>query len=653
MGSHRAYYDAPLSEFLSASIDSVIGIIAQLHTQQLDFAQTAAWKSEISDLKQWLSGETDGHIFLEFSIPRMGKRADVVLIAHGIVFVIEFKVGSDAFHSADRRQTEGYALDLKNFHLGSHDAVIVPVLIATGASSASIVLRSNDDLVYDVINSNGKNLMQILVSVSLDNPGRQLDAKEWAASPYRPTPTIIEAAQALYADHSVDEIARNDAGAKNLAETSTRLQEIIHDARLGGRKAICFVTGVPGSGKTLVGLNLATSRDDEEQAVFLSGNGPLVEVLREALARDEADRTSGMNREAARRKVRSFIQNVHHFRDEALQTDGPPHEHVVVFDEAQRAWDRENTSRFMRTKRGQMDFDKSEPSFLLEYMDRHQDWCVVIALIGGGQEINTGEAGLVEWRDAVSKTFPNWDVHYSDRINTDEYAGTKDLFTSISNHASPEPRLHLATSMRSFRAERLSAFVHYLVNGESQRARHELEGIRATYPIALTRDLEVARDWLRAHARGTDAIGIVAASKALRLKPHGIFVKNDPDIVNWFLNPPEDIRSSHMLEDVATEFDIQGLELDWVAVGWDADFSMMNGQFVHRTFRGTRWQNLNTDSDKRYLQNAYRVLLTRARQGMVIFVPKGSETDATRHPSWYDGTYEYLKKCGIEELDVD
>lgn len=447
----------------------------------------------------------------------------------------------------------------------------------------------------------------------------------------------------------MEEISRSEAGAQNLSHTADYISSVIERSKGEGRKSICFVTGVPGSGKTLAGLNIATVRmqaDADEHAVFMSGNGPLVAVLREALAQDasEAAKLAGarLSMGECRRRASTFVQNIHHFRDEHLVSDAPPIEHVVVFDEAQRAWTREQTSSFMQKKHGQIGFDMSEPTFLLSVMDRHQDWCTVVCLIGGGQEINTGEAGLSEWYSALSTSFPDWDMHISDVISGSDYWGDDDGAQVITElGAQTTPSLHLAVSVRSFRAERVSEFVGAVIQGRVADAAALAEALQ-DYAIHITRSLPRAREWLRAQGRGTERIGLVASSNALRLKPAGIHVKAKIDPSIWFLAGKEDVRSSFALEDAATEFDIQGLELDWTGVCWDANFRRSNGAWQCFNFSGTRWQTVRDEERRRYLANAYRVLLTRARQGMVVFVPEGDAEDQTRPPAYYDETYAFL-----------
>jgi hypothetical protein len=651
----RAYYNAPVDFFIEDDTERILGVLATEHQHALEEQQRWAWLQQISILKTALVGRLDGRLFLEFYIPRMGKRADALLIAENIVFVIEFKVGATSHTSNAFDQVVDYALDLKNFHEGSHTAPIVPLLVSTNAESQRMSeLKFADDLVASPIGTNTSDLGSLVKSICALRTFPRLDVDDWMAKGYKPTPTIVEAAEMLYRTHNVLEISRSDAGAKNLQETSSSVSTVIDRARLNRKKAICFVTGVPGSGKTLAGLNISTQRSEEhhdEHAVFLSGNGPLVEVLREALARDKA-RRENISKKTAERAVRSFIQNIHHFRDHYVGNHDIPLEKVVVFDEAQRAWTREQAASFMQRKRGLADFDMSEPEFLIGVMDRHIDWCTVVCLVGGGQEIHTGEAGISEWLNALEVRFPSWEVHVSPRIVLPEY-GSKDHVEKFlsSPRVTTDENLHLAVSIRSFRAEALSEFVGHIIANEPDEAKATYSNIRSTYPVYLTRNLGTARVWLRRHARGTERFGLVASSGAQRLRPEGIHIKTEIEPANWFLNPSTDVRSSYYLEDVASEFLVQGLELDWAGVCWDGDFRHHDGQWVYQSFKGTKWQSINDASKKLYLKNAYRVILTRARQGMIIFIPKGDAADVTRPPSFYDGTFDYLRTCGIPVLD--
>ena len=652
----QAYYDAPIENFTKETPQTILGHLAEHHVHDLNPAQRLAWLAQIEVLQRELASFTNGWIALEFSIPRMGKRADAVIILSGVIFVIEFKIGATAFDLSALDQAIDYSLDLKNFHAGSHLRPVVPVVIATAATPKPMQLSLWHDDVAEPILSNGIGLGRLLLLVVKEFPKQQyLLPSTWMATGYKPTPTIIEAAQALYRSHRVEEITRSDAGATNLSVTNNHISQIIEVAKIGRNKVICFVTGVPGAGKTLAGLNLVTHRTkthEDEHAVFLSGNGPLVEVLREALARDEKLRAEEAGRSInvgeARRKVKSFIQNIHHFRDANLTTSEPPIEKVVVFDEAQRAWDANKIGKFMKEKHGIQNFGTSEPEFLIGVMNRHSDWCVIVCLIGGGQEINDGEAGLTEWFSALKNKYRDWKIFTSDQLQHPDYHWGRDLAGMLSGlHHCAEQDLHLSVSVRSFRAEKLSSFVNELISGDADKARNIYREIQPCYPIVLTRDLSQARLWLRARARGSERFGLVASSGASRLKPEGINVHEKINAAYWFLNPKDDVRASFYLEDPATEFDIQGLELDWVGICWDADFRRTNGAWSHHMFRGTRWNNLRDQALQAYLANTYRVLLTRARQGMIIYVPAGDRDDPTRPTSFYDGIAAYLAECGV------
>ncbi len=656
--SSRAWYSAPIADFLDSQPDTIIGRLATNCDFSLLATQTEAWLAQIGFLQEHLVGLT-GALFMEFNIPRMGRRIDAVLLLGPVIFVIEFKVGESAFERAAVDQVWDYALDLKNFHEASHSASIVPILIATEtAKSPSLNIRADGDNVYHPIRVHPAGFRDAVDSILRTISGESLDQDKWAGAPYRPTPTIIEAARALYAQHSVEAIARYDAGAQNLRVTSSRIEELVDQARAQKHKLICFVTGVPGAGKTLVGLNLATRRRDVDQpthAVFLSGNGPLVAVLREALTRDEVVRQRSRGIRVRKGKVgesvKAFIQNVHNFRDEALDHSGAPAEHVVIFDEAQRAWNLRQTANFMRRKKNRPGFSDSEPEFLISCMDRHSEWAVVVCLVGGGQEIHTGEAGIDEWLAAVNSKFSHWQMYISSRLTDTEYAAGKALDAVRQRQNTHfDDCLHLAVSMRSFRAENVSAFVKALLDCQKLEAREAFTRLADRYPIAVTRDLARAKQWIRAHARGTERFGVVASSKAQRLKPHAVDIRVDVNPVHWFLNEKEDTRSSYYLEDAATEFQVQGLELDWACVTWDGDLRFTGSRWSYHDFRGDRWCNIANLDNQRYLCNAYRVLLTRARQGMVIFVPPGDLSDPTRSPAFYDSTFKYLTGLGIPTL---
>ena len=377
--------------------------------------------------------------------------------------------------------------------------------------------------------------------------------------------------------------------------------------------------------------------------------------MREALTRDSVQTAKEHGEISTKKKEKEravkFIQPIHHFRDDNLISDKPPIEKVVIFDEAQRAWTREMASSFMKRKRGNDDFTMSEPEFLISVMDRHEDWSVIVCLIGGGQEINTGEAGLSEWIEALKNHFPDWNVFYSNQIVFDtNYLNEKELQSWLLTNAEAESDLHLSVSVRSFRSEKVSALMQKILSNEIEEAQNLFDQIEDKYPIVLTRDLNAAKNWLKENARGTERFGIVASSGGRRLRPHGIDVKNEISAPNWFLNDSDDVRSSYFLEDVATEFDIQGLEIDWVCLAWDINLFYKNHQWNYQNFTGTKWNAIHKTFTRQYLLNTYRVLLTRARQGLIIFIPFGDENDSTRKPEMYDKTFNYLKKIGFPEI---
>lgn len=654
----RAYHSSSISTFCSTPSREILGDMVHRHGFALEERQRDAWLEQTRLLQEILAS-TSGSLHLEFSIPRMGRRIDAVLLIGPVIFVIEFKVGESRFLAADLDQVVDYALDLRNFHEGSHDAVVAPILVATEARRCHVRPCYTKEKLFAPIATDGAGLRAAIADVLAMVSGDPIDPGTWANGRYHPTPTIIEAALALYARHSVAEISRSDAAAINLSRTSAALSRIIELSRRESRKSICFVTGVPGAGKTLVGLNIATTHmqpEDDLHSVFLSGNGPLVAVLREALARDRHRRLREEGKKVRKgelmSEVKAFIQNVHHFRDDCLQDEArAPIEHVAIFDEAQRAWNRKMTADFMRRKKHVADFDRSEPEFLISCLDRHRDWAVVICLVGGGQEINTGEAGIGEWIESLERAFPDWRIHASDGLTDSEYgAGTilEKLRSDPRTHFDSD--LHLATSVRSFRSEKVSRLVKQLLDLEAAEASETLRQIGDRYPIVLTRDLNRGRRWLKEQARGTERYGILVSSQAERLKPYAVDVRSPVNPVHWFLNGKDDVRSSYYLEDVATEFHVQGLELDWACVAWDADFRYAREGWQQWSFRGQRWEKIRHPDRLQYHKNAYRVLLTRARQGMVVVVPEGDHEDPTRDSSYYDATFEYLRSVGLPEL---
>lgn len=697
---NRYFYRNTFQQFINATKKEIFGQIALMDEGDSVSEQKYVWSEEIDVLKQALTPWRNEHaeILFEYSIPRLGKRIDVVLLLRGIVFVIEFKAGQENYLQFDMEQVMDYALDLKNFHQDSHNRIIVPILVATEAKDTSHELKFSvyNDNVYNPLMSNVDSLQELINRV-IENENAQSseenDFAQWAISRYSPTPTIIEAASALYHSHSVEDITRHEAAGAALEETTQFVLEVIQRSKQNREKSICFVTGVPGAGKTLVGLNVAiqqslkeenTPEEDRNLAVYLSGNGPLVKVLTAALAKDkqrrERDKGRKCNISDAKREVSQFIQIIHRYRSNMLakiklpiengqleidETKSIAHktaghgevEHVAIFDEAQRSWDLEHLSGWLARggSRGGMkkvsDFPMSEAEFLIWSLDLRKDWAVIVCLVGGGQEINTGEAGIGEWLRAVNETFPEWKVYISKHLTDKEYAeGNVGELVAKNKNVQQVDQLHLAVSMRSFRAENLSNFVHYVLDRDTERAKVLHSEFKDRYPLYLTRDLDKAKQWLEEKARGSERYGIVVSSQAFRLKPLAIDVRLQPDVEHWFLADKTDVRSSLFLEDAATEFDIQGLELDWTCLVWDGDFRYTPSGWDHNAFKGSKWNKIRSKDAQSYQLNAYRVLMTRARQGMIICVPEGNPGDHTRLPEFYDGTYKYLKSIGLDEI---
>lgn len=691
MASLRYYYSSTISDFLDQESEEIVGKLTLASPHKVDNETKGSWLDEISVMKSVLpqySGK--GSVFFEYSIPRMGRRVDIILLIDGLVFVLEFKTGTEQTnHREAIIQAWDYALDLKNFQEGSIDRLLFPIAVFKRlpvAKRQEELIPYEDGVFYPQLTDYVRLSDRISTALTAFCPPTQSflfnTDKSWANSGYSPTPTIIEAATALYSEHTVKDITRHDG---DIEKTIRRISAIIEDCEQTKKKAICFVTGVPGAGKTLVGLQAAINEfNNGKKAVYLSGNFPLVEVLKEALARDYIKRNKDarkhdksitkVTKDEARSKVKAFIQMIHHFEDNYLVgtkiVDGEivkepaffvshsnksyvPAENVAIFDEAQRSWTHAEIARFMADKKRIKGFPYSEPKFLISIMDRQPDWGVVICLVGGGQEINKGEAGLKEWIEALSTTFTGWHVYVSSRLTGKEYLNGQVLdMLSHKERIHDEPDLHLSVSMRSYRAEKVSLFVHQLLDLKPQEASDTLKELDK-YPIVLTRSLEKAKQWLRDHNRGSERCGLLASAKAERLKAISVNVRYQPNFINWFLEDDTDIRSSNRLEDTLTEFKVQGLEIDWAGVIWDIDMPLEDdGQWHHYYLHGgSKWHRINKAINQEYQLNAYRVLLTRARQGMVIVVPEGDSSDSTRNPDLYDSTYRYLRSIGIKSID--
>ena len=704
---NRCLYSATFKEFLQQDCLAVLGSLHNNYHGETLTTTNDAWTGEIELLQNVLFPwkEEDAQIIFEYDIPRLGKRIDVVLLLRGIIFCLEFKVGKKDALQADVEQVMDYALDLKNFHRFSHDKVIVPILIPTNRNSSTTDLQPSvyDDQIYNPLISGAEHLQDLIAKILIHaKPVNDGTIDNWIISPYTPTPTIIEAARALYENHTVEDITRHEADKVSTDRTINYVLQIIDQSKAQNKKSICFVTGVPGAGKTLVGLDVAIKQtykngelDKENGAVYLSGNGPLVAVLTEALARDNQKKCIAKgerkNLSDSRREVSEFIQIIHRYRDNMLAKIKNPVEngvveidperaihlehtgygeveHVAIFDEAQRSWTHKRIADYLKrggtygNKLKVPNFPMSEAEFLIWSLDQREDWAVIVCLVGGGQEINTGEAGITEWINALNTMFKHWHVYISNKLTDVEYAEglVNELLQGNSNVTYSE-KLHLAVSLRSFRAETLSAFVQSLLAFRSDAADLYRDVSSRNYPIVLTRNMDTARAWLRKQARGTQQTGILVTKVAARFKPLAVHIlaQDEENAVHWFLEDKTDIRSSNYLEDAATEIQVQGLELDYACVLWDADMRYEAGAWTFYKFNGkNKWNPENNKENQKYMLNAYRVLLTRARQGIIICIPKGNShftnegfpEDPTRLAEFYDGTYEYLKSLGIDEI---
>ena len=666
-----AYYCRTVGEFLQASSSEVIGHLSRANAdygfEHLDREQTEAWDEEIHILHTQLSilcerlpSASSWGLLLEFPIPRRQKRIDAVLLAGQLIFVLEFKSGPSGASWSSGLQAEDYALDLSYFHAPSHKRAIIPMVIAPELHYRPS--HGSGEAVRPLATVAPESLSALLLETfkSEDSAGKeQIGLKDWNEGLYEPVPTVIEAATALYAGMSVREIARSHAGKANLTSITDFLLAAITRAQTNGEKIICFVTGIPGAGKTLAGLNLVHNREiqahDRPGSVFMSGNGPLVDILREALAVDCAERTRATKR-TTRSQVRTFVQNIHHFVKDNLEREGsqPSYELAIVFDEAQRAWNAEQNCK--KYKKRSSAWHISEPEMVLRIMDRHPKWAVVIALVGGGQEIHDGEAGLAEWGKALSK-YQHWQVLASpEALKGGETVGGAALFDGKPsvNRVVEESALHLDVCIRSHQATDLATWVNCVLRGDQGNAL-QLTKRFERFPVVLSRDLQHAKAWLREHARGQRRCGLVASSGAVRLRAYGIetsmAIREAYSYAHWFLAPRGDVRSSYQLEVVATEFEIQGLELDIVGLCWGGDFVWDKQSQRWRTLRlvGNRWKGVQGEKAIR-IQNKYRVLLTRAREGLVIWVPEGDSSDPTRDVASMDETAQYLVGCGAVQL---
>ncbi len=661
-----SFFRSSVSDFLAISEGELlsrlsIGYAGRGYTSQYS-DQTLTWERDIRSLRAALAeciahdpNANEWGILLEFSVPRKEVRIDAVLLIRGEIVILEAKSGI-AFLQA-RRQLEEYALLLHYFHKGSADRKIIPVIVSPEAGEPDLDALSQFEMfsqlatfwVNDVVLTSWGFLPRVLEAVAKRDCGDQVDPDSWDQSPYHPVPSIIEAAIALRSGLSIRDIAQCEASEHEIGMVRETIQAYVDQARSNRQHIICFLTGVPGSGKTLVGLGLAHSHENQQNAIhFMSGNGPLVKVLQHLFTQESRNR--GANAANARIEARTLIENVHVFaRYHMDDNQREPSNHAIIFDEAQRAWNRaQNKKKFNR--------DYSEPEMLLGIMERHQNWAAIIALVGGGQEINDGEAGLEEWGRALAERSTPWKVIASPEVleGGPSTAGQR-LFGSHSAkfEVTTNPALHLRTSNRSLRAENLASWVNYVLDGDAESAA--ALKISEKFPLFLSRDLNETRTKLRQQAIGQARYGLVGSAGAARLRAVGLEPSStfhaDYPWEHWYLAPESDLRSSFCCEVFATEFEIQGLELDWIGLCWGGDciWDDVRGWQLRKLLSGpnNRWVSIKNEDRRKFRKNAYRVLLTRARQGLIIFVPQGNPNDATNRPTEFDSTAQFLIGCGV------
>jgi len=669
-----SYFRAKISEFLELSNSEVLSRLTLAYARD-GFAEMRTdtpltWWQDLELLKEALHGflreRPDAHtwfIFLEFTVPRKGNRLDVVLLNGKQIVLLECK--SKVATSDALRQVEMYALLLHYFHKPSDRKSIFPIVVSPINTNEDVFEQNLEDglqeeLPFEALPSfwidrtqivSWSQLPRVLARV-MEEAHDPIDGEGWDVGAYRPTPTIIEAALALRSGLSVREIAMSEAAEHEVDAVIEEIRRIVELSKELNEKVICFVTGVPGSGKTLVGLSLAHLSEDRQDAIhFMSGNGPLVSVLQEVF-RKQAMR-DGVPAPAAKIYAATLIENVHLFAKEYTEKDKDraPSNHVIIFDEAQRAWNQaQNLAKFKR--------EYSEPEMLLRIMQRHKDWACVIALVGGGQEINSGEAGLEEWGKAILESEEEWNVYASPEVleGGTSTAGQR-LFIAGGSTIPVQTRdvLHLRTSNRSLRADKLATWVNRVLDGDADGAAEMNIGER--FPLFLSRDLARVREKLTQEALGESRFGLVGSSGAGRLRAEGLEPSSsfhaDYPWHHWYLAPREDVRSSYRCEVFATEFEVQGLELDWIGLCWGGDFIWTQKGWCPRDLRHgsvSRWGLVKNLERQKFRKNAYRVLLTRARQGMILYVPPGDMADPTRIPEELTATADFLVRCGVREL---
>ena len=652
-----AWWSGSIAAFTACDEMALLGQLSHQATRHFrvnEATQLRAWSCQIRILQTLATNFPEcaaWRLLLEFEIPRLRGRIDAVLLSPHAVFVLEFKIGAIRFDESDRQQAAGYAADLQDFHFDSRRHPILPILVATEATPAAQslpLLYSGAEAVLDASPATLPALIRDLAA-ALPVQAHRIDMERWEHAAYRPVPNVIDAACLLFARHDVAEIVSARADTFNLTRTTDRIGALIAGAQAASQRMILFVTGIPGAGKTLCGLNAVFGVKASEGAAFLTGNPTLVHVLREALVRDAVSRR-GESLTAARHRIKSMIQALPHFRDQLIGSGEVPAERVIIVDEAQRCWT--TAQAVSRTRDRSVQLDRSEPAHLLDIMARHPRSAFIICLIGNGQEIHDGEGGLAEWGEAL-RTRPQWHVAAAPQTLCDPEP--RNRLPALPNMTA-DPDLYLDVPIRSLRNDGVPAWVDAMLRADAAGARAVIAE-QGEVPFRLTRSLAAMRGALRAACRDTHRSGLVCSAAARRLRAEGLGAElphMDADAVaHWFLDHyPQDVRASDALEQVATQFSVQGLELDHVGLCWDTDLIRIEGQAAWqvRSFRGTDWQIAGNAQKIAYRLNTYRVLLTRARFETIIWVPEGDPADRTRNPRILDGIAAFLQACGVRML---
>ncbi len=682
-----AWYDSPCNNFINSKTDSVVGQLARSAAREgwgTTPEQEQEWTKSVDILKSTLSEKKEGRseilqsaladprlhefqsIILEYDFRRRGLRMDCVLLAPGIIVILEFKRHEPTL--ADRDQAMSYAINLCEFHevtqKGIHkgDAIIAPIVVSTRTkvtsdNNVSFQSKPWDAIFSMALMSDAETLADTLASVlSFRRGTHPISCNEWVSSKFKPSSSIIDAAVSLYGQHSVSAIEEHALPTKIIKECVKELESIVREVREKKEKRVIFISGAPGAGKTLVGLQLLFGT---EKSVFVTGNAPLVDVLQLALknsyreknAANQLNIPSGYKKEQISRVINlaTFnIEKAHRFLKDRSTLSTPTDETLVIFDEAQRTYLK---GRSVVSER----LERDEAELILEALEKQNPGkgLVIICLLGHNQAINTGESGVISWFKAVNKA-KGWSYQIDEKT-----LSLNGLFDDISsrqmwsNHSKRKSleKGHLDHSLRFWKNRDVEIWASAVVHGDSDKAMEVAtslgqEGIR----IYLTRELKTAKNWVNGLRVGEERLGMIASSQARRLIAEGIHIlpQSDSKIGHWMLAPSGDIRSSNTLDVAQNQFQIQGLELDYALVCWDADFRRAKTGWEAYNISGTKWQKQSKKEEQAYRENSYRVLLTRARKGMVIYIPNGDESqiDETRNPSFYDGIFEFLVTCG-------